>query len=104
MNLKKLMNNKRISDSRVKVQDGTSFEDNAIHDNSIEDLMSFLFNNLEEIDWDAAKTWFADGIKSEWGKNKEFKNAVCSFIIYNFTQSDKLNLIKESGLKYGFED
>lgn len=93
MNLKRLTRRNRISD--------TKFEDNAIHENSVKDLMSFLFKNLKEIDWKAAETWFVDEIESGDLDNDEFKDRLCSFIIHNFTQSDKIDIIKESGLKFG---
>lgn len=99
MNFKKLMTQKHITDSH-RIAD-VKFDDNAIHDNSTGDLLKFLFNNLNEIDWKAAATWFSDNLEAGDLDSDFFKDRLCSFIIHNFTQSDKREIIEQSGLKFG---
>lgn len=100
MNFKKLMTAKRVADSKKRIAD-VKFDDNTIHDNSTKDLLQFLFNNLNEINWKAALTWFSDSLKAGDLDSDVFKDRLCSFIIYNFTQSNKIDLVEKSGLKFG---
>ena len=100
MNFKKLIAAKKVADSKRRIAD-VKFDDNAIHDNSTGDLLQFLFNNLKDIDWNAAVTWFSDSLEAGDLDSDFFKDRLCSFIIHNFTQSDKREIIEQSGLKFG---
>lgn len=99
MNIKKLMAAKKVADSKRRIAD-VKWEDNAIHDNTVKDLLQFLFSNLKEIDWSVAQSWFSDHLEAGYFDNKKFKDRLCSFIVNNFIQTDKIDLVKKS-LKFG---